>query len=214
MSIPIVRSAVPSADSSHRPRRRAMCISEPGFRTIHGHSRRSNSARRSTIGDAGADERDASAESGAPSRASISTRWISPMTSIRKSTWTQPRVPLSSLTPWRLSRRTARTSFPFPAGDYTLAISCDAVDNDPEFDDGILVPSPDEEYVEVSTSPGERWACKPPFPSRGVSSSSRNPNPNRRPDERAKRAPVHPTGHCTTAHWPASTVSSRRLASM
>jgi hypothetical protein len=54
-----------------------------------------------------------------------------------------------------------------PAGDYTLAFSCDAVDDDPEFDDGILVPSPDEEYVEVSTSPGERWACDFPVPFEG-----------------------------------------------
>lgn len=46
-----------------------------------------------------------------------------------------------------------------PAGDYTLAFSCDAGEDDPELDDGILIPSPEGEIVEVTTSPGEDWAC-------------------------------------------------------
>lgn len=46
-----------------------------------------------------------------------------------------------------------------PAGDYTLAFSCEAIDDNPEFDDGIVIPSPTDEFFEVSTSPGERWAC-------------------------------------------------------
>jgi hypothetical protein len=46
-----------------------------------------------------------------------------------------------------------------PADDYTLAFSCDAVTDDPNFDDGIVVPSPEDVYIEVSTSPGEDWAC-------------------------------------------------------
>ena len=46
-----------------------------------------------------------------------------------------------------------------PAGDYTLAFSCDAVDDDPDFDDGITIPSPEDAFIEVSASPGEDWAC-------------------------------------------------------
>jgi len=46
-----------------------------------------------------------------------------------------------------------------PAGDYTLAFSCAAFDDDPDFDDDIIVPSPEAELVEVSSSAGERWAC-------------------------------------------------------
>jgi len=46
-----------------------------------------------------------------------------------------------------------------PADDYTLAFSCDAVDDDPDFDDGIMIPSPEDVFIEVSTSPGEDWAC-------------------------------------------------------
>ena len=46
-----------------------------------------------------------------------------------------------------------------PAGDYTLAFSCDAIEDDPDFNDGIVVPSPEDVFIEVSTSPGEDWAC-------------------------------------------------------
>jgi len=46
-----------------------------------------------------------------------------------------------------------------PAGNYTLAFSCDAIDDDPDFDDDIIIPSPEGELVEVVMSPGERWAC-------------------------------------------------------
>jgi hypothetical protein len=53
------------------------------------------------------------------------------------------------------------------AGDYTLVFSCDALDDDPDFDDGIMVPWPEDEFVEASTSPGERWACDFPVPFEG-----------------------------------------------
>ncbi len=46
-----------------------------------------------------------------------------------------------------------------PAGDYTLAFSCDAADDDPDFDDDIIIPSPEDQLIEVSLAPGERWAC-------------------------------------------------------
>lgn len=46
-----------------------------------------------------------------------------------------------------------------PAGDYTLGFSCNAIDDDPEFDDGIAIPLPEDVFIEVSTSEGEDWAC-------------------------------------------------------
>jgi hypothetical protein len=57
-----------------------------------------------------------------------------------------------------------------PAGDYTLAFSCEAIDDDPEFDDGIVIPSPTNEFFEVSTSPGDRWACDFGVPDDGCAS--------------------------------------------
>ncbi|MCH8884926.1 MAG: hypothetical protein IIA41_15715 [SAR324 cluster bacterium] len=35
-----------------------------------------------------------------------------------------------------------------PAGDYTLAFSCNAFDDNPDFDDHILIPAPEEELIE------------------------------------------------------------------
>ena len=46
-----------------------------------------------------------------------------------------------------------------PAGNYTLAFSCDATEDRPNSDDDIIIPSPEGELVEVVMSPGERWAC-------------------------------------------------------
>ena len=46
-----------------------------------------------------------------------------------------------------------------PAGNYTLAFSCDATEDLPEYDDDIIIPSPEGELVEVVMSPGERWVC-------------------------------------------------------
>ena len=51
-----------------------------------------------------------------------------------------------------------------PAGPYTLAFSCDAVDDDPEYDDGIFVPAPEDALVEVSTDPNQSWICDFPVP--------------------------------------------------
>jgi hypothetical protein len=45
------------------------------------------------------------------------------------------------------------------AGDYTLAFSCDAADDYPIVDDGIPIPSPEDVFIEVTTRPGEDWAC-------------------------------------------------------
>jgi len=49
-----------------------------------------------------------------------------------------------------------------PAGDYTLGFSCDAEDDDPEFDDGIVIPTPDGEVHEVSLEPGDEFTCNFP----------------------------------------------------
>lgn len=46
-----------------------------------------------------------------------------------------------------------------PAGDYTLAFSCNAIDDDPEFDDGFVIPTPDDQIIEITTLPGESWTC-------------------------------------------------------
>jgi hypothetical protein len=46
-----------------------------------------------------------------------------------------------------------------PAGDYTLAFSCEAGADDPDLDDGIMIPSPQNVLIEVSPGPGEDWAC-------------------------------------------------------
>lgn len=50
-----------------------------------------------------------------------------------------------------------------PAGNYTLAFSCDAADDNPNLDDDIIIPSPEGELVEIVMNPGERWACDFPI---------------------------------------------------
>jgi hypothetical protein len=49
-----------------------------------------------------------------------------------------------------------------PANDYTLAFSCDAEDDDPELDDGIVIPTPMDQWVEISLTPGEEKVCNFP----------------------------------------------------
>jgi len=48
-------------------------------------------------------------------------------------------------------------------GDYTLAFSCDAEMDDPDYDDGIGIPTPMDELVEVSLAPGEELSCDFPI---------------------------------------------------
>jgi hypothetical protein len=50
-----------------------------------------------------------------------------------------------------------------PAGAYTLAFACDAADDDPDVDDGILIPDPASEWVEIGLSPGEQEQCDLPI---------------------------------------------------
>lgn len=50
-----------------------------------------------------------------------------------------------------------------PAGNYTLAFSCQAVNDDPDFLDGIAIPSPETEKVELSLSEGELKTCNLPI---------------------------------------------------
>ncbi len=52
-----------------------------------------------------------------------------------------------------------------PAGDYTLAFSCDAEEDDPEYDDGIVIPTPSGELREVSLEPAEALTCDFPVAS-------------------------------------------------
>jgi hypothetical protein len=49
-----------------------------------------------------------------------------------------------------------------PAGDYTLAFSCEAEDDNPGLYDGIVIPSPEAEIVELTLSEGESKTCNLP----------------------------------------------------
>jgi len=46
-----------------------------------------------------------------------------------------------------------------PPGPYTVAFACDAADDDPDFDDGILVPNPGDEWIELTLVEGEDRSC-------------------------------------------------------
>jgi len=77
-----------------------------------------------------------------------------------------PVAALSYLEPFATETVAADGTYLFsylPAGDYTLAFTCDAVDDNPDLDDGILIPSPEDEFVEVSTNAGEDWECDFPI---------------------------------------------------
>jgi hypothetical protein len=56
-----------------------------------------------------------------------------------------------------------------PAGAYTLAFSCDATGDDPDYDDGILIPSPVDEAIEFTIDPGTALACDFPLDVGGCS---------------------------------------------
>jgi hypothetical protein len=49
-----------------------------------------------------------------------------------------------------------------PAGDYTLAFSCEAEDDNPDLYNGIMIPSPESEIVELTLSEGESKTCNLP----------------------------------------------------
>jgi hypothetical protein len=49
-----------------------------------------------------------------------------------------------------------------PAGEYTLAFTCEAEQDDAELLDGIVVPSPDTQIVEVDLAEGETRLCNLP----------------------------------------------------
>ena len=50
-----------------------------------------------------------------------------------------------------------------PAGAYTLAFSCEAENDDPEIYDGIVIPSPSTERIEITLSEGESKSCNLPI---------------------------------------------------
>ncbi len=52
-----------------------------------------------------------------------------------------------------------------PAGDYTVAFSCEAENDDPELFDGIVIPSPEAELAELNLTEGEAQNCD--FPVQG-----------------------------------------------
>lgn len=49
------------------------------------------------------------------------------------------------------------------AGDYTLAITCVALDDDPVLFDGIAIPAPDTELVEITLGESESFPCDFPL---------------------------------------------------
>jgi hypothetical protein len=46
-----------------------------------------------------------------------------------------------------------------PAGPYTVAFACDAANDDPDVDDGIVIPDPAGQWAEVSLPPGHVGVC-------------------------------------------------------
>jgi len=78
-------------------------------------------------------------------------------------------APVTAIAPYTSQQVDADGSYGvyyLPAGDYTLAFSCEAVDDDPEVFDGIVIPSPDTEpdttIVELSLLEGEDETCDLP----------------------------------------------------
>lgn len=53
--------------------------------------------------------------------------------------------------------------FYLPAGDYTLAFTCQAENDDPDYLDGIVIPSPETEIVQLSLGVGEPKICDLPL---------------------------------------------------
>jgi hypothetical protein len=50
-----------------------------------------------------------------------------------------------------------------PAGAYTVAFSCDAIDDDADLEDGIVIPSPEGQAAEISLDEGEALSCDFPL---------------------------------------------------
>ncbi|MDH3992165.1 MAG: hypothetical protein OEV47_04615, partial [Gammaproteobacteria bacterium] len=46
-----------------------------------------------------------------------------------------------------------------PAGDYTLAFSCDTADDDPVNYDGYVIPLPSDQFYDISLDEGEKATC-------------------------------------------------------
>jgi hypothetical protein len=64
--------------------------------------------------------------------------------------------------PWHLSPSPGTWQYALgflPAGDYTLAFSCDAADDDPVDYDSITVPLPDNQAYELSLDEGGQEVC-------------------------------------------------------
>lgn len=74
-------------------------------------------------------------------------------------------APLDAIDPYASQTVAADGSYGIaylPAGNYTLAFSCEAGDDDPEIYNGIVIPSPASEIVELSLSEGESESCNLP----------------------------------------------------
>jgi hypothetical protein len=78
---------------------------------------------------------------------------------------TDESAPADAIAPYTSREAAADGSYDItylPAGDYTLAFSCEAEDDNPGLYDGIVIPSPETEIVELTLSEGESKTCNLP----------------------------------------------------
>ena len=74
-------------------------------------------------------------------------------------------APDSAIAPYTTQKVAADGSYTItslPAGNYTLAFSCEAENDDPDLLDGIVIPSPATQIVELSLDQGESEVCNLP----------------------------------------------------
>ncbi len=77
-----------------------------------------------------------------------------------------PGAPATAIAPYTSQKVAADGSYAIsslPAGNYTLAFSCQAENDDPDVLDGIVIPSPATEIVELSLGEGEQKTCDLPL---------------------------------------------------
>ena len=79
-------------------------------------------------------------------------------------------VPADAIEPYAAETVSEEGDYSFgfiPAGDYTLVFSCNALDDDPENYDGLELPVPDDQLIELSLSAGVSVLCNLPIDENG-----------------------------------------------
>ncbi len=77
-----------------------------------------------------------------------------------------PTVPSGAIEPFAVETVSVDGDYSFaflPAGDYTLVFSCDAEDDNPEDYDGLTLPMPDEQIIELTITAGAGTSCDLPI---------------------------------------------------